>query len=235
MEDELTHPEKKVHLETRVIRVVIVDRSPLVRDVVRLACANTIDLTVVAEAEDSDHGLEMCRKLSPDVLVLDPSIDDHGGLEFVRSLAGDPDPPRILAIVNSPRPAWLLKAMGLGVACVVSRTPLPRDLEAILRSIARGGHLNSPSLREGALSHLDALIRQSRERARVVAALSNRQVQVLKLLGLGLTTRQVASRLGISERTAEAHTSRLYGRLGVRTRMEAVRRGFELGLIELDA
>jgi len=235
MEDAPTHREEHGHLEAGVVRVVIVDRSPLVRDVVRLACANTIDLDVVAEADDSDRGLEMCRRLHPDVLVFDPSVDGYGGLEFVRSLSADPNPPRILAIVDSPGPAWLLEAMRLGVSGVVTRTPLPRDLEAVLRTIGRGGYLASSSLRDSVLPHLDSLIRQSRERARVVAALSNRQVQVLRLLGLGLTTRQVASRLGISERTAEAHSSRLYGRLGVRTRMEAVRRGLELGLIDLEA
>jgi DNA-binding NarL/FixJ family response regulator len=217
-----------------VVRVLIVVGSPLISDLVRMACANTSDLRVVAEAEHSDRGLELCRELSPEVIVFDPSIDEHGGLKFVRSLGHGPGVPRLLAIVDDPKPAWLLEAMELGVGGVVPRTPLPRDLTAVLRSIAQGGHLISPELHVSVLSHLDSRIRQTRERSRVVAALSNRQLEVLGLLGQGLTTRQVALRLRISERTAEAHISQLYDRLGVRTRMEAVRRGLELGLIVLE-
>jgi DNA-binding NarL/FixJ family response regulator len=215
------------------IRVLIVDQSPLVRDQVRLACEDSPDLLVVAEAEDATGAIEACRDLRPNVMVFDPFMGGTEGLQLVRRLRAEGMPIRSLAITNRSDPAWLFEAWRLDVGGVVPKTPLPRDLAQAIQTVAREGRLFPEGTGLRVLSHLGDLVRQARERSRVVGELSNRQIEVLRLLGGGLTTRQMASRLGISERTVEAHVSKLYGKLGVRTRVEAVGRGISLGLIDI--
>jgi DNA-binding NarL/FixJ family response regulator len=216
------------------VRVVIVERSPLIRDLARMACEGTSNIRVVAEAEDAEQGLQACRDLLPDVVVFDPFIGGGDGLAFLRRLREARIPVRCLAITHRSDAGWVFEGRRLDMAGVVHQTKLPRDLAAAIRSVAGGGHFFPGELDRGVLSHLGALIRRTRERSRLVATLSDRQLEVLRLLAEGLTTRQIASRLGIAERTAEAHASVLYKKLGVRSRMEAVGRAIALGLVELD-
>ena len=104
---------------------------------------------------------------------------------------------------------------------------------AAVRTVVDGGRAIDPASEQAAVAALGRLAQQAREGSEVEAALTPREHEILTLVSRGLTTRQIGGRLGISPRTVETHVSKLYRKLGVRTRVQAVARAAHLGLIEL--
>ena len=127
----------------------------------------------------------------------------------------------------------VFESLRLGAAGFLEKTSSVRDIAAAVEAVASGRQVFSVDHRRVAHGELLALARRSGEAARLLGMLTQREVQILDLIVIGLTTRQMATRLGVSERTVSSHIGRLYGKLEVGTRVQAVNRALQMGLVDV--
>ena len=215
-------------------RVVVVDDHPVLRGVVRLACNASPTLEAVGEAEDGRTALELCRRLKPDLLVLDLLLPEMGGLEVARVVREEGLPIRILALSGRTDGKVVLECMRLDVEGFVRKTAGVQAISEAMELVAAGGRVYSADEEREAVAELGRVARHVHDADGVASALTPRETEILQMLGHGLTMRQVGNRLGISPRTVETHIAKLYRKLDVRTRVQAVARAAALGLIDLE-
>jgi DNA-binding NarL/FixJ family response regulator len=212
---------------------VVADAHPAVRGAVRLSCAGKDTLEVVAEAATAQALIESCRRTTPDAVVLDLDLPDGDGLDAIRTLREEGLASVIVVLTDRTDGSAVLTALRLGVnGYLVKASGLPTVGERLARALG-GERVVSPELESVTISELGRMARRAREGSEISSRLTGRERQVLAFIGRGLTMRQVATRLGISPKTVETHAGRLYRKLGVRTRVQAVARAASLGLIEL--
>ncbi len=221
-------------MDTPKIRVVVVDAHPVIRGVVRLACEGSEDLELVAEATDAGEALNAVTALSPHVVILDLDLLHGGGRDTMLRLREAHYPGAVLALSDRTGGAAVLDALKLGVQSYLTKSTAVHGLADAVRRTAAGERLIDPDLEQGAVMELGRSARKARESSEIDALLTQREREILDNLSQGLTMHQIGTRLGISPRTVETHVAKLYRKLAVRTRVQAVSRAVTLGLIDLD-
>lgn len=213
------------------VRAVVVAAHRTVRGVIELACREA-GVTVVDRAETAAGATAACRSSRPELLVLDLELPDADGFRVLSDL--DDDRPRsVLVLADRADGDLVLRALRLGARGYVTKAEGLRDLATTIRRVVAGERVMTPELTKDALGALGRMARHAREGADVGAGLTPRERQVLELLTEGLTIGQIAARFGISPRTVETHVAKLYRKLGVRTRVQAISRAATLGLVDL--
>jgi DNA-binding NarL/FixJ family response regulator len=192
-----------------VIRVLIVDDHPVVRQGLVALLSVQDDMTVVGEAGDGPAGLSLAESLSPDVILLDLKLPGLDGIGVLSSLAG---PARVLVLTSATEPGWAERAMKAGASGVVYKDIDPDALVRGIRSVHDGNVLLAGRAAE---SFRDRGPRGSLE------ALTPREREVLGLIAEGRSNREIARSLNVSEKTVKAHVSSLLGKLGVQDRTQA--------------
>jgi two-component system, NarL family, response regulator DevR len=213
------------------VRAVVAAAHPTVRGVIELACREA-GVTLVDKVDTAAAATEACRSSRPDLLVLDLELPDTDGFRMLTDLE-DARPKYVLVLADRADGDLVLRALRLGVRAYVTKAEGLRDLATTIGRVLAGERVMNPALEKDAMGALGRLARRAREGADVAAGLTPRERQVLELLGVGLTIGQIASRLGISPRTIETHVAKLYRKLGVRTRVQAISRAATLGLVDL--
>jgi DNA-binding NarL/FixJ family response regulator len=214
-----------------MIRVCLIDDQTLVREGIRVLLDLVPDIEVAGEAQDGEAGLRVLAEVRPDVVLLDlrmPGLDGLGVLRALRAAGRLPPPTIILTTFDDD--ALMLEAIRLGAqGFLLKDVSLSRLAEAI-RTVAGGGTLLQPAITERLLrAALSAdTTFPSSERPE---PLSEREVEVLRLMTGGLSNREIAASLHMAEGTVKNHTSNILGKLGVRDRTRAVLKALELGLI----
>lgn len=213
-------------------RIVVVEDHPVIRGVIRLACEHAHGLDVVAEVVDGEAAIELCRTVQPDVLVLDLTLPGEvQGLEVARRIRAEGLPIRILVLTGRTDEQTVFESIRAGVDGYLEKTAGVRFIAEALRRVARGERVFSRDHERAAVAQLGRLARQRREASVLGANLTARELEILELAGGGLSVKQVASRLGLSPRTVEAHLAKVYRKLGARNRVQALSRASSLGLI----
>jgi DNA-binding NarL/FixJ family response regulator len=217
-----------------VARILVVEDHAVIRGDIRLACEHASGLEVVGEVPDGESALELCRSLRPDVLVLDLSLPGTlQGLDVARIVRSEELPIRILVLTGRTDDQTVFESIRVGVDGYLEKTAGVRFVAQALSRVALGERVFTPDQERGALSELGRLARQTREYHGVRSNLTDRELEILEYVSVGLTVKQVASRLGLSPRTVETHLAKLYRKLGVRNRVQALSRAASLGLIEI--
>ncbi len=212
-------------------RLVVADAHPVVRRAVRMSCDAMVGLEVVGEADTGSDVLDICEALRPDVAVLDIAIPD--GLEAIRGLNDRQLVDIVVVLTDRTDGASVMEALRLGVEGYLVKSSALPTVGRQIRRVLDGERVISPEVQRIAVKELGAFARMAREGSEIRASLTPREHEVLMLITQGLTMRQMAHRLGISPRTVETHMAKLYRKLDVRTRVQAVSRAVSLGLIEL--
>jgi DNA-binding NarL/FixJ family response regulator len=219
--------------ESEQIRVVIVDDHPMVREIVALACNERPSLQVVGLAGDGFEALDQCALHDPDVVVLDLVLPGLSGFDVLVRLREQSPSTRVLIVSGRDDPSAVFESVRLGADGYLEKTGSVDEIAAAVEAVGQGTKVFSVDHRRAVHVELGDLIRRSRQAASLAARLTRRERQILDLLAWGLSTRLMASRLGVSERTAEAHTRSLYRKLGVRSRVQAVHQAAEMNLVKL--
>ena len=217
------------------VSVVVAAGHGVVAEIVRRACEAEPGVDVVAEVRDGVALLDSCRRLSPRVVVLDDRLD--GGERSLGVLQALRDQGVVVAaIVLTDRTdgAAVLEALRLGARGFVRKADGLTGIGGTVRLVADGGRAIDAAFEQAAVMALGRFATQAREGSEVQASLTPRELEILTMVSQGSTMQQAARRLGISPRTVETHVAKLYRKLGVSTRIQAVSRAAHLGLIDLD-
>ncbi|MCX5795024.1 MAG: response regulator transcription factor [Elusimicrobia bacterium] len=192
------------------IRVFLVDDHPLVRDGVR-AYLTAHSMTVVGEAGDAKEALRKVKKLAPDVIILDVSLPSIDGGELARRLRRVVPKAKLIAFSIHSSEAYVVKMARCGVHGYVMKDQSAAELLAAIKHVSQGGLHFPAHMADALLAHPR---KSSRNRPGRVT-LSDREVEVLTLLSEGLSTKDIAAKLGISVRTAETHRDHLSHKLNI--------------------
>ncbi len=211
------------------IRVLIVDDHPVVRSGLRKVLESEADIEVVGEAGDARHAVFETRAQKPDVILMDVVMPGKSGIEAIPDVLHDAPDAKVLILSMQDDPNYVRQAFAAGAAGYVLKEAADTDVVAAVREVAGGGQYVHPAL--GAL--IVAAEAEERERAEQ-DPLSDRERDVLRLLGLGHTNQEISEKLFISVRTAETHRAHIMEKLRLGSRAELVRYALERGLLEID-
>jgi DNA-binding NarL/FixJ family response regulator len=214
------------------VRAIVAAGHPVVRGVLEHACREA-GATVVAATQTAAATIDACRAEEPALLLLDLELPDTDGFRVLSSLEDGHRPATVLVLSDRADGDRVLRALGLGARGYVTKAEGLRGLSDTIRRAVAGERVIAPGLEQDAVLALGRMARRAREGEEVAAELTARERQVLELLSDGRTMRQIGTRLGISPRTVETHVAKLYRKLGVRTRVQAVSKAATLGLVEL--
>ena len=227
---------------TTPARILIADDHELVRDGFRRMLGYEEDLEVVGEAKDGREAVELCRRLDPDLVLMDVRMPKMDGLEATRAIKAEQPAVGVLVVTTYDNPDYLLEAIKAGAAGYVLKDAPNRQLTNAMRRALDG---ESPLNQELASQLIRRLADEATQPAQqeppsaaedgaaaqpLRAELTSREVEVLKLVALGKTNQEIAEGLFISKATAKVHVRRVIAKLGVSDRTQAVVRALELGL-----
>ena len=209
------------------IRIVLADDHPVVRRGIRSMLEKASDLVVVGEADGGEEALRLVEHLAPDVLLLDMEMPDISGLEVTRRLLADGSPVHVLALSAHDDEQYIFGLLDHGAAGYLTKDEAPSTIVEAVRGVARG--------EKGWISRRVAnkLVRRKRMALEAAtSALSDREREVLRLMGRGYNNTRIAETLFISEGTVKNHVTHIYDKLNLRTRAEAVAWAWQHGMME---
>jgi len=198
-----------------VIRVLLVDDHETVREGLRLLVNAQSDMTVVADAGDGRSALERAAALDPDVVVLDLTMPGMSGLATAKALQASSSG-KIVALTRHDDDAFVQELVAAGAAGYVLKQSSSSELLRAIRAAANGGRYLDPGLPPPEQP------RDPRRRA-TTPPVSQREVDVLRLVAVGHTNKEIAAKLGISVKTVEVHKANAMRKLNLRGRTEVVR------------
>ena len=205
----------------------------MILGVVRLACDALADVSIVAEVDNAPDAVAAVSALGPDLAVLDLDLADVDGPELLRFLRAGGFAGHVVAVSERTDGSTVLEAMRQGVDAYLVKPDGLRRIGDAIRRVRNGERVIDAAVEQAAVVELGRFARQVREGSQVASSLTPREGEILKLLAEGLTMRQIGRRLSISPRTVETHVAKLYRKLAVRTRVQAIAKAASLGLIEL--
>jgi len=202
-------------------RVLLADDHALVRSGLRALLEAETDLVVVGEAEDGVVVVEACRKLRPDVVVMDLGMPGRGGINATEDLRTELPETKVVVLTMHDDEAYVRLAQLAGAVGFVLKKSLATELIQAIRAVRAGGTHFPPGT---AASAPDS-------ESTPLELISEREREVLALIALGHTTPEIARKLHISDKTVETHRAHISEKLGLHTRADLVRFALEHGLM----
>ncbi|MCX5197443.1 response regulator transcription factor [Streptomyces sp. NBC_00249] len=217
------------------VRVLLVDDQPLVRSGLRVLIADSPDLRVVGEAGSGAEAVRLTAELGPDVVVMDIRMPGMDGIEATRRVTAGPGAPRVLVLTTFDEDEHVYGALRAGASGFAVKDMAVEDILAAIRVVAGGDALIAPGVTRRLIADFVRAAPASgpeRERAaQPVAGITDREREVLTLVGRGRSNTEIAEELYISVATAKAHVARLFSKLGARDRVQLVILAYEAGLV----
>jgi DNA-binding NarL/FixJ family response regulator len=212
-----------------VIRVVLADDQALVRAGFRLILEGEADIEIVGEADDGEGALAAVAETKPDLVLMDIRMPGIDGLEATRRIAAGGTPTYVLVLTTFDRDDYIYEALRAGASGFLLKTAPPDRLVDAVRVVAAGDALLAPTVTRKLIE--DYLRRPRPDERSKLAELTDRELEVLRLLAAGLSNRELAHHLFVSEATVKTHVNRVLAKLGVRDRVQAVICAYESGLV----
>ncbi len=213
------------------VRVVLVDDHALMRQGISTILSAQPDLEVVGEAGSGEEALEIVPRMRPDVVCMDVEMPGMGGLEATRRLVADPAvTASILVLTTFEREDYLLEALEAGASGFVLKNARPESLVDGIRAVAAGEALLSPEVTR---TVIERAVAGSRAAVAPVIPdqLTEREVEVLRLLARGLSNDEIADELTVGRATVKTHVSNVLMKLRLRDRVQAVVFAYRSGLM----
>ena len=219
-----------------MIRILLVDDHPIVREGLRALLETQSDFDVIAECTNGEEALRLDATLRPDMLLLDLEMPVLDGVETIRRLRQSSHVPRIIVFTAFDNDERIIHAIQNGANGYLLKEAPRDDIFKAIRVTMEGGSLLQPVIASKLLHHVEQQKSTSQTtNSMPVEDLTERELEVLRLLAQGMPNKEIASHLVISERTAKFHVSSIMGKLGATNRTEAVSLAAQRGLITLHA
>ena len=215
-----------------MIRVLLADDQALVRAGFRALLDAQSGMEVVGEASTGREAVAIAKRLVPDVLLMDIRMPDGDGLQATREIVGTPglEGCHVVVVTTFELDEYVAEAVRSGASGFLVKDTEPAELIRAVRVAAEGDALLSPGPTRRLLERVARGLRPAEAPERL-AVLTDREREVLTLVGRGLTNEEIAGRLFLSPLTAKTHVSRVMGKLGARDRVQLVVVAYETGLV----
>ena len=215
------------------IRLGIADDQALVRDALALLVDSEPDMTVVGQAVDGRHAVDLVRQTNPDIVLMDVRMPECDGIQATRQLAGDPGcaGTRVLVLTTFDLDEYVFGAVRAGASGFLLKDTPAAELVAAIRVIAAGEALLAPSATRRLIAEYAARAQPASRPGRDLSALTDRERDVLTLIGRGLSNDEICHYLHVSMPTTKTHIGRLLAKLTARDRAQLVIAAYESGLL----
>ena len=216
-----------------MITVAVADDQALVRAGFRALLDAEPGMEVVGEAADGEQALALVRQTHPDVVLMDIRMPGIDGLEATRRIGQDPalTSTRVLVLTTFELDEYVFEALRVGASGFLVKDTEPADLVRAVRAVAAGDALLSPSVTRRLIEHVAVGAKPLPHERPDIARLTEREREIVALVGEGLSNEEIAARLVLSPATAKTHVSRSMVKLGVRDRAQLVVLAYESGLV----
>jgi two-component system response regulator NreC len=216
---------------TRKIRVMIADDHAILRAGLKMLVNAQADMEVVSEAANGEQAVQTALETKPDVALLDLTMPRIGGMKALQEMARDCREIRVLVLTMHDDPAYLRSALAAGAAGYLLKRAVDAELLAAIRAVHRGGIFVDPRLANVLVQEALTKGRKKADPRRSVNILSDRELQVLRLVARGYTSAQISKQIFVSVKTIETYRSRFAEKLGLRTRSDVIRFAVQMGLL----
>jgi len=209
----------------------LVDDHAIVREGIRLVLESQDDIQVVGEASNGMEALQLVTQLKPDIVVMDIGMPGMDGIEATRHIREASEPTRVLILTIHENEEYLLHVLKAGASGYIPKKAAAMELVNAIRAVYRGDAYIHPTMTRSLVD--DYLRRVEREAAHEdYDGLTDREIEVLKLIAEGLTNQQIADKLFLSIKTVQAHRANIMEKLDLHDRTALVRYAIRKGLIE---
>ncbi|WP_438289756.1 response regulator [Streptomyces sp. HUAS TT7] len=216
------------------VRILLADDQPLVRSGLRVIIADHPDLEVVGEAVDGSEAVRLVKELVADVVVMDIRMPGMDGIEATRLITDGPATTRVLILTTFDEDDHVYGALRAGASGFVVKDMALDDILGAIRVVAAGDALIAPGVTRRLIADFAGRPEAPPQRSlRPVENITEREREVLTLVGRGRSNTEIAEELFITVATAKSHVSRLLTKLGARDRVQLVITAYELGLVTL--
>jgi DNA-binding NarL/FixJ family response regulator len=213
------------------VRILIADDQALVRAGFKMILDAEDDLEVVGEAVDGLQAVEMCRRLAPDVVLMDIRMPELDGIEATRRVvSADGSTVRVLMLTTFDLNEYVYEALRAGASGFLLKDVPPEQLAAGIRVVADGEALLAPSITKRLIQEFAEVAPAMPQPPQGMDELTARELEVFKLVARGLSNAEIAAELIVSETTVKTHVARMLMKLGLRDRVQAVVLAYEHGV-----
>jgi DNA-binding NarL/FixJ family response regulator len=218
-------------IETETIQVVVVDDDVILAEALSLAWEREPDLTIAGMAHTGADGIALARSCRPNVILMDHHLPDMTGAEASATLTVELEGTAVVIMTIDPSDEAMLAAVEAGACGFLSKAQGIRAVADVVRRAAAGEMLIPAATIARLLMLTRQRQRQELERRALVERVTSRELEVLQLMAQGLDTRGLADQLVLSQTTVRTHVASVLGKLGAHSRLEAVMKATELGLL----
>jgi DNA-binding NarL/FixJ family response regulator len=211
------------------IRVLLADDQALVRAGFRMIIDDQEDMQVVAEASDGAHAVSIARRTQPHVVLMDIRMPNMDGLEATKRLTTQDAPPRVLILTTFDLDEYVYDALAAGASGFLLKDIPPAELATAIRIVASGDALLAPSVTRRLIEQFSQS-RPAADAAQMLEALSDRELEVLRLVATGMSNAEIATTLVLGESTIKTHIGSLLSKLALRDRVQLAIYAYESGL-----
>ena len=214
------------------IRILIVDDHEVVRDGLSVMMERQEDFNVVGEAKNGQEAVERAKALRPDVILMDLRMLEMDGVEAMRQIRSEDDAVKFIVLTTYDSDEYIFDAIEAGAKGYLLKDASREDLFKAVRTVNQGESLIEPGVVSKVLDRLTQLSRRGAQ-APGYGALSDRELEVLRLMANGSANKQIAAELSITESTVKTHVANIFQKLEVNHRTEAVTKAMTQGIIKL--
>jgi two-component system invasion response regulator UvrY len=209
-----------------MIKVLVADDHPVVREGLRRILSENREFNLVAEARDGTEAVDMVSKTQPDVVLLDLTMPGPGFLEVLERLKNARASTRVLVMSAHSEDQYALRVLKAGAAGYLSKDHTPQELVGAIRQVVKSGRYVSPKLADQFAAEMTGERSGSTH-----SKLSNREYQILCLIGGGKSVKEIAGQTSLSPKTVSTYRTRLMEKLKLRTTADVIRYAVENGLV----
>ena len=214
------------------IRVILADDHAVVRKGIREFLEDEDDIVVLAEAADGSQAVDLAAQHEPDVAVLDIQMPGVGGIEATRRIRAEQPGVKVLILTAYDDDPYIFALLQAGASGYILKTAGSREIAEAVRAVHHGESALDPAVAQKVVQQLTSGRPHGARTA--VEALTERELDVLRLAARGLTNKAIGRALDISDRTVQGHLANVYGKLNVSSRTEAVTEALKLGWIAFE-